>query len=97
MAFVGKVTSTDGYVAQVKVQQVWRGDVPARVRVLGGPEDPEPGVHMEGWHTFDPSKRYLFNRNDDATFRDGSCSLTRPYTQDMSSLAPSPAHSPTMH
>lgn len=99
VAFVGKVTSTDGYVAHGKVQHVWRGDVADRVRVLGGPENPEPGVRGEGWHTFDPDRRYAFfpHRTGDGTFRDPGCSSTRPYTQDMSSLAPSPAHSSTSH
>lgn len=98
LVFVGRVTTTEGYVSNVRVQQVWRGDVPAQVRVQGGPADPPTGVHGEGWHSFKVGQRYLFfpsRQEQGAPLYDHGCSSTRPYTDDMASLAPPDVHPPS--
>ncbi|MGH3503685.1 MAG: hypothetical protein ACRDQA_22740 [Nocardioidaceae bacterium] len=94
--FVGLVTNTHGYQATVKVEMVWRGDVPLTVHVSGRPNPAPKTAQGEGWQKFTAGKRYLFLADDlrDKTAYISGCSGTRLFTNHLSTLQPPKTHGP---
>lgn len=91
IVFVGTVTDVrHDTTADFEVEESWKGDVPARVTVLGGPD--EPGAATSVDRTWRPGARYLVvPRADAGPLRDDQCSPTREWTDDLEEFRPAAA------
>lgn len=100
IVFVGTVTDVrHDTTADFEVEESWKGDVPARVTVLGGPD--EPGVATSVDRSWRPGARYLVVPSaGGGPLRDDQCSPTREWTDDLeefrpaTSVVPEPVASP---
>lgn len=94
VAFVGTVTDVrHDTTAQFEVTEVWLGDVPERVVVLGGPD--EPGVATSVDRTWTVGTTYLVVPTvADGELHDNSCSPTREWSEDLAEVRPAAAHEP---
>jgi hypothetical protein len=98
IVFVGTVDSTaqDGHLAEVTVEEIWKGSVPAHLQVRGG----ETGV--EDSRVFQAGTRYLFTAYDygqqtghrGGRYEDNGCSATQVYAPSLDGLRPATAHAP---
>lgn len=95
--FVGQVVSTtnEDRWAVVDVEEVWKGDVPERVEVRGGPADP-PGrlsVVSSVDRDFKNGRRYLFvpYRRKGDVFLDNICTRTTRYSGRLDKYRPAGA------
>jgi hypothetical protein len=95
--FVGTVvyTSDQDRVARVKVESIWRGpQLPAYLDVHGSPVS-GPFVASSVDRHYQSGRRYLFVPvNANPPFDDNSCSLTQPYTAELTAYAPGDARAP---
>lgn len=90
IAFVGTVTSTksDGRLARVAVEEVWRGQVGPDATVMGGEVRPFSASSVD--RQYETGARYLFvpADGDGATFADNACSDTVAWEADLEELRP---------
>jgi YHS domain-containing protein len=91
--FVGKVTSVDhaGRVADVHVDDVWKGRVAATVQVVGTPDLNAGATSVDRY--YDVGQKYLFIpfSGSGNGFQDNNCSLTQPYSAALAGFRPSNA------
>lgn len=94
LVFVGTVADVrHGTTAQFDVEEVWKGDVPARVTVLGGPDEPDMVTSVD--RTWRPGTRYLVVPDGAArVLHDSQCSPTREWTDDLAEFRPPTAGAP---
>lgn len=96
VVFLGTVVETanaDRW-ATVDVDEVWKGDVSARVEVRAGPKDPPGPLNAASSvdRTFRTGIRYLFvPESATAPYRDSSCTATRRYRSGLGRLRPEDA------
>lgn len=91
--FVGTVTDTagGGRLATVKVEAVWRGEVPPTATVAGG--ETGPGVASSVDRSYEEGNRYLFTPYDfrAGRYNDNICTDTQRWTRKIERLRPSGA------
>lgn len=94
VAFVGTVTDVrHDTTAQFEVTEVWLGDVPARVVVKGGPDEPDVATSVD--RTWTVGTTYLVVPTiSDGELHDDSCSPTREWSEDLAELRPAGAQAP---
>lgn len=94
VAFVGTVTDVrHDTTARFDVEEVWKGDVPARVTVLGGPDEPDVVTSVD--RSWRPGVRYLVVPHaGGGALRDDQCSPTREWTDDLEEFRPATAGAP---
>lgn len=94
--FVGTVTSLDhaGRVANVHVDDVWKGRVAAVVQVVGTPDLNAGATTVDRYYTI--GQKYLFIpfAGGGDRFQDNNCSLTQPYAAGLAADRPSDAIGP---
>lgn len=88
--FVGTVidTASAGRLATVKVESVWRGDVPATATVAGG--ELAAGVATSVDRSYSDGVRYLFTPTHfkQGRYRDNACTDTQEWTRKVERLRP---------
>jgi hypothetical protein len=98
VVFVGTViyTSDQDRVARVKVESIWKGPaLPAYLYVHGSPVSGPFTASSVDRH-YQSGHRYLFVPvNTSTPFDDNICSLTQPYTAELSAYAPPDARTPS--
>ena len=105
--FVGTVAELrfDDRFAVFDVEDVWKGDLPDRVEVNGGPsivdlESAGDGVSVATSvdRTYRLGERYLVVSHglDQDVLADNACSATREYADDLVDFRPADAHAPTL-
>lgn len=94
VVFVGTVADVrHDTTAQFDVEEVWKGDVPARVTVQGGPDG--PGIATSVDRSWRPGTRYLVvPRVVAGELRDDQCSPTREWTDELEEFRPATAGPP---
>ena len=94
--FVGTVTSVDhaGRVADVHVDDVWKGRVAAVVQVVGTPDLNAGATSVDRYYTV--GQKYLFIpfAGVGDHFQDNNCTLTQPYSAGLLAHRPSNALGP---
>ena len=94
--FVGTVTSVDhaGRVADVHVDDVWKGRVAAVVQVVGTPDLNAGATSVDRYYTV--GQKYLFIpfAGVGDRFQDNNCTLTQPYSAGLAGFRPSNAVGP---
>ena len=94
--FVGTVTFVDhaGRVANVHVDDVWKGRVAAAVQVVGTPDLNAGATTVDRYYTV--GQKYLFIpfAGGGDRFQDNNCTLTRPYSAGLAGFRPSNAVGP---
>jgi hypothetical protein len=97
VVFVGDVVATSNIArtADVSVVEVWRGSrLPSQVVVHGSLVD-EPNSYTSVDRYFTVGRRLLFVPGSDRSpFKDGACSFTREYTDEVAKLRPTGATAP---
>jgi hypothetical protein len=96
MVFIGTVRDVANHnrTAGVEVQEIWRGpDLPARVIVHGGPEDPNLITSVD--RTFAAGTTYLFVLSAvGRPLQDSGCSSTVEWNAGLGALRPADARPP---
>lgn len=95
IAFVGRVVDVrHDTTARFEVAEVWQGDVPAQVTVLGGPD--EAGVATSVDRSWEVGTSYLVVPYvEGGELHDNSCTPTRPWSDDLADVRPADVRAPT--
>lgn len=94
IVFVGTVLDTrHGTTASFRVEEVWQGDLPEDVTVLGGPDQAGAATSVD--RSWVVGQTYLVvPRAQDGALHDDSCTPTRAWTEDLAEARPASAHAP---
>lgn len=94
VAFVGTVADVrHETTASFRVDEVWKGDVPAQVTVFGGPDEPGTATSVDRY--WQAGATYLVvPQVTDGELHDNSCSPTREWSEDLAAGRPATAHAP---
>jgi len=94
--FVGTVTSVDhaGRVADVHVDDVWKGRVAAVVHVVGTPDINAGATSVDRYYTVGQKYLYIPFAGVGDRFQDNNCTLTQPYSAGLLAHRPSNALGP---
>jgi hypothetical protein len=100
IVFVGTVVEVGNMTrwATVEVEEVWKGNVAARVEVRGGAEDPPGGMGQVSSvdRDYRVDQKYLFAPYEGSgeVFLDNACTATTPYKPSMEAFRPEGAGPP---